>query len=113
MIRIKRIIALALAMLTLISALSLVACKDNGNDFGTTLSFAKANSIEEMKKLDGQTVSIVGYMSTLSPISGKFMQCNVNDFDFFISQSECGFGQSKTPDIYSRCHVQKIHKKPV
>ena len=73
MIRIKRIIALALAALTLISALSLVACKDKGNDFGTTLSFAKANSIEEMKKLDGQTVSIVGYMSTLSPISGKFM----------------------------------------
>ena len=73
MIRIKRIIALAMAALTLISALSLVACKDKGNDFGTTLSFAKANSIEEMKKLDGQTVSIVGYMSTLSPISGKFM----------------------------------------
>ena len=73
MIKIKRMIAIALAALTLISALSLIACEDKGNDFGTTLSFAKANSIEEMKKLDGQTVSIVGYMSTLSPISGKFM----------------------------------------
>ena len=72
-INMKKTIAWAMAVLTLISALSLFACDKNDNDFGTTLSFAKANSVEEMKKLDGQTVSIVGYMSTLSPISGKFM----------------------------------------
>ena len=41
---------------------------------GTTLlSFSQAESVTEMEKLDGKTVSIIGYMSTLSPISGKFM----------------------------------------
>lgn len=37
------------------------------------LSFAQANSVSEMEKLDGQKVTIIGYMSTLSPVSGKFM----------------------------------------
>ena len=37
------------------------------------LSFSQAQSVEEMQKLDGKTVSIIGYMSTLSPISGEFM----------------------------------------
>ncbi len=37
------------------------------------LSFSQAQSIDEMRKLDGKTVSIIGYMSTLSPISGEFM----------------------------------------
>lgn len=37
------------------------------------LSFSQAQSVEEMKKLDGKQVSIIGYMSTLSPVSGKFM----------------------------------------
>lgn len=38
-----------------------------------TLSFSKVNSVDEMQKLDGQQVSIIGYMSTLSPITGNFM----------------------------------------
>ena len=37
------------------------------------LSFSQAQSIEEMKNYDGREVTIIGYMSTLSPISGKFM----------------------------------------
>ncbi len=37
------------------------------------LSFSQANSVEEMEKLDGKQVTIIGYMSTLSPVSGKFM----------------------------------------
>lgn len=37
------------------------------------LSFSQAQSVEEMKKLDGKQVTIIGYMSTLSPVSGKFM----------------------------------------
>lgn len=39
----------------------------------TTLSFSKANSVEEMEKIDGGKVEIIGYMSTLSPITGSFM----------------------------------------
>ena len=68
----KKIIAFTLAIISLLSVFSLSSCKEE-YEFGTNLSFAKANSIEEMKKLDGKTVSIVGYMSTLSPISGAFM----------------------------------------
>jgi len=69
---IKRIISIILALLTLLSCAAFVSCeeKDSG---ATTISFAKATSIEEMKKLDGKSVEIIGYMSTLSPISGKFM----------------------------------------
>ena len=37
------------------------------------LSFSQAQSIEELQKLDGKEVVIIGYMSTLSPISGEFM----------------------------------------
>jgi hypothetical protein len=37
------------------------------------LSFAQAASLTDMEKLDGEQVSIIGYMSTLSPVSGKFM----------------------------------------
>ena len=33
------------------------------------LSFSQAQSIEEMKNYDGREVTIIGYMSTLSPIS--------------------------------------------
>ena len=45
--------------------------KDKGSS--QMLSFSQAQSVEEMKKLDGKQVSIIGYMSTLSPVSGKFM----------------------------------------
>lgn len=52
---------------------SFASC-DSGDD-GTAqlLSFSQAQSVEEMEKLDGKTVTIIGYMSTLSPISGAFM----------------------------------------
>ncbi|MBQ8859659.1 MAG: hypothetical protein IJ012_07750, partial [Clostridia bacterium] len=42
-------------------------------DSAQLLSFAQAQSVEEMQKLDGKRVTIIGYMSTLSPVSGKFM----------------------------------------
>lgn len=43
-------------------------------DEGTKLlSFSQAQSIEELEKLNGKEVVIIGYMSTLSPISGEFM----------------------------------------
>ncbi len=81
----KRFSALILAALLIISVFS--ACKQEPapeeNKVGeavkeipkgiTTLSFSKANSIEEMEKIDGGKVEIIGYMSTLSPINGSFM----------------------------------------
>jgi hypothetical protein len=45
-----------------------------GEDEGVKLlSFSQAQSIEELQKLNGKEVMIIGYMSTLSPISGEFM----------------------------------------
>ena len=43
------------------------------NDGIKLLSFSQAQSLEELQKLDGKEVVIIGYMSTLSPISGQFM----------------------------------------
>lgn len=66
----KRVIA-AILLCVMISALFLTGCsKDSGPS--TNLNFSNTN-LEDMKKLNGQTVTIKGYMSTLSPISGAFM----------------------------------------
>lgn len=47
---------------------------DPVEDDGTKLlSFSQAQSVEELEKLNGKEVVIIGYMSTLSPISGEFM----------------------------------------
>ena len=37
------------------------------------MSFSDAVSFDAIQKLNGQKVSIIGYMATLSPISGKYM----------------------------------------
>ncbi len=68
----KRTLSLLLALVFI--ALPLTSCAGDGTPSGAQLlSFSQAQSIEEMQKLDGKTVSIIGYMSTLSPISGSFM----------------------------------------
>ena len=71
----KRLICLLLATLLLCTALT--SCEsDSGKpaENGTVmLSFSQAQSIEEIKNYDGREVTIIGYMSTLSPISGQFM----------------------------------------
>ena len=65
----KRILCVCLALL--LAASLLVGCNEDGE--AKLLSFAEAQSIEQMKKYDGERVTIIGYMSTLSPVSGKFM----------------------------------------
>lgn len=37
------------------------------------LSFSASNDLEELNSLNGQKVSIIGYMAVLSPISGKYL----------------------------------------
>jgi hypothetical protein len=51
----------------------LPACGEKESGPSQMLSFSSAQSVSEMKKLDGKQVTIIGYMSTLSPVSGKFM----------------------------------------
>ena len=67
----KRTFAFILAII--FTALPLASCNKSGTGSGQLLSFSQAQSIEEMEKLDGKEVTIIGYMSTLSPISGEFM----------------------------------------
>ncbi len=67
----KRTFAFILAIV--FAVLPLASCGGGDKSGGQLLSFSQAQSIEEMEKLDGKTVTIIGYMSTLSPISGEFM----------------------------------------
>lgn len=67
----KKLFAIFLALLMLLPCFT--ACSDDDGSGARMLSFSQANSVKEMKALDGQKVTIIGYMSTLSPVSGKFM----------------------------------------
>lgn len=69
----KRTFALILAIIFAIMPLASCEKDPQESGGGQLLSFSQAQSIEEMEKLDGKTVTIIGYMSTLSPISGAFM----------------------------------------
>ncbi len=68
----KRAAALVLALILAFSSLSLISCEKDDREV-YTLSFSEANSIEDMEKHDGEKVSVIGYMSTLSPVNGEFM----------------------------------------
>ena len=62
------------AALLLLACLLLPTVASCGGEKGTRLiSFSQAHTMKELKKYEGETVSIIGYMSTLSPISGEFM----------------------------------------
>lgn len=73
--RIRKSIAFLSAFLIIFTMLCpvLISCKNSDNGEVHLLSFSQSQSTEEMKKYDGKRVSIIGYMSTLSPVSGKFM----------------------------------------
>lgn len=64
----KRMLALCLYVLLL---LGMTACNAAGD--AVKISFKSATSYEELKKLDGQTVTINGYMATSSPVDGGYM----------------------------------------
>ncbi|MBQ9914155.1 MAG: hypothetical protein IJO73_07995 [Clostridia bacterium] len=70
----KKLLTVLLSTLLLLGIFTACGNSNGGGEIiDNTLSFSRANSVEEMKKLDGETVSIIGYMSTLSPITGSFM----------------------------------------
>ena len=68
----KRFLAIIL-MLALSMCLTACGGKDADPASVTEISFSDAVSLGKIKKLNGQSVSIIGYMATISPISGKFM----------------------------------------
>lgn len=64
----KRIVTLILCLLMV---LPLAACGEA--EEGVKLSFKAASGYEDLKALDGQTVSINGYMATSSPVDGGYL----------------------------------------
>jgi hypothetical protein len=67
----KKVIAFILILI--ISTGCFMSCGEKNNEKSHMLSFLQAQSVEAIKNMDGETVSMIGYMSTLSPVSGKFM----------------------------------------
>lgn len=66
----KRILPLLLVVLLLCS----IACSKSVDPSGVrALSFQDATSVTALKTMNGKTVTIVGYMATLSPVSGTFI----------------------------------------
>lgn len=67
----KRICALTLCILLVICS---VACdKAPSEESMTKLSFKSATSYEDLKAMDGKTVTINGYMATSSPVDGGYI----------------------------------------
>ena len=71
----KRAFLCALAFLLLFGCFLFPSCKkeEAGKGAVTRLTFADSIDVERIKELSGQTVEIVGYMATVSPVSGKYI----------------------------------------
>ena len=71
----KKLLTILLSLMLILGVFAACGNSNSGDGeiINNTLSFSQANSVEDMQKLDGQEVSIIGYMSTLSPITGNFM----------------------------------------
>ena len=69
----KKLFAVILIAASL--CLTLSGCGNSSAGTGGTvnISFSDAVSIDRITELNGKKVSIIGYMATLSPISGKYM----------------------------------------
>lgn len=62
-----------LVVAAIVTGVMLLGNKDDSKPETKLLSFAQATSLSTMKEMDGQQVTIIGYMSTLSPVNGQFM----------------------------------------
>ena len=72
----KRIKCLLLVFALLLTAVFSVGCSNDNYidpDSAEKLSFKSASTYEYLKTLDGQAVTINGYMATSSPVDGSFM----------------------------------------
>ncbi len=95
----KRIAALLLAAVTL---LALCACgAKNGSEPGgmKKLSFKAAMSYDYLKQLDGQQVTINGYLATSSPADGSFI------FLMNLPYQSCPFCKPNTSELSNTLEV--------
>lgn len=63
---------LILSALVLLLSASLVSCGDEGGET-VRLTFADSINVDRINELSGKRVEIVGYMATVSPVSGKYI----------------------------------------
>ena len=65
------------ALIALLVCIALLATGCGGKEASsaevTKLSFADSASLDTLKALDGKSVTITGYMATLSPLSGEYI----------------------------------------
>ena len=68
----KKLLASVMALLMLLCCFCLASC---GGKSGETvrLTFADSINMSRIRALSGSTVEIVGYMATVSPVSGKYI----------------------------------------
>lgn len=66
----RKIISLLLVLA--LAALALTGC-GSGNAEASKLSFAESASLETIEGLKGKTVTLTGYMATLSPLDGSYI----------------------------------------
>ncbi|MBR2024651.1 MAG: hypothetical protein IKA02_02445 [Clostridia bacterium] len=69
----KRLFCLLLAVLSLLCIVSCGGNVDVDDPSAIRLSFKSASTFDYLKSIDGQTVTINGYMATSSPVDGSFM----------------------------------------
>ena len=69
----KKILTLMLVIMFLLTCLPETGITAQAKSKATQLSFKAANDINELKALNGKTVTIMGYMATLSPLDGHYM----------------------------------------
>jgi hypothetical protein len=62
---------IVLVIIAIVAGIGIALAKSQGQV--TKLTFKDAVSIETIQKLNGKKVTITGYMSTLSPLDGKFI----------------------------------------
>lgn len=77
---------------------SFASCKNGSNDI-TSLSFKSASSYEYLKTLDGQWVTINGYIATSSPVDGSFI------FLMNLPYQSCPFCVPNTSELSNTIEV--------
>ena len=89
----------AAAMLCAALCLALASCGASAPEGGAKLSFKSAASYDTLRKLDGQTVEISGYMATSSPVDGSFF------FLMNLPYQSCPFCKPNTSQLSNTMEV--------
>ncbi len=68
----KFVLKISALLLSLLFIIPIIGCGSNADD-ATKLSFKSASTYDYLKSIDGEKVTINGYMATSSPVDGSFM----------------------------------------